>query len=66
VPVNDPSMVAPAIANALGLGEPQGGSAEDSVLGWLAARQTLLVLDNCEHVLDGVVVLLERLLEGSL
>ena len=65
VAVTDPSMIATAIMNALGLGEPQGGSAEDSVLGWLAARQTLLVLDNCEHLLDGVVVLLERLLAGS-
>ena len=65
VPVTDPSMIAPAIAAALGLGEHQGRSAEDTVLGWLADRQTLLVLDNCEHLLDGVVGLLERLLAGS-
>ena len=43
----------------------QGRSAEDTILGWLAVRETLLVLDNCEHLLDGVVVLLERLLAGS-
>ena len=30
VPVTDPSMVAPAMADALGLGEHQGRSAEDS------------------------------------
>ncbi len=65
VPVTDPSMIAPAIAAALGLGEHQGRSAEDTVLGWLAGRETLLVLDNCEHLLDGVAVLLERLLAGS-
>ncbi len=65
VPVTDPSMIAPVIAAALGLGEHQGQSAEDTVLGWLAVRQTLLVLDNCEHLLDGVVGLLERLLAGS-
>ena len=65
VPVTDPSMIAPVIAAALGLGEHQGRSAEDTVLGWLADRQTLLVLDNCEHLLDGVVGLLERLLAGS-
>ncbi|MEU5879158.1 LuxR C-terminal-related transcriptional regulator [Spirillospora sp. NPDC047279] len=65
VPVTDPAMIAPAIADALGLGEGQGRSATDNVLGWLAARETLLVLDNCEHLLDGVVVLLERLLAGS-
>jgi len=65
VPVTDPLMIAPAIAAALGLGEQHGRSAEASVLNWLADRQTLLVLDNCEHLLDGVVALLERLLAGS-
>ncbi len=65
VPVTDPSMIAPTIAAALGLGEHQGQSAEDTVLGWLAGGQTLMVLDNCEHLLDGVVGLLERLLAGS-
>jgi predicted ATPase/DNA-binding CsgD family transcriptional regulator len=65
VPVTDPSMIAPAIAAALGLGEQHGRSAEDSVRNWLIERQTLLVLDNCEHLLDGVAALLERLLAGS-
>ena len=65
VPVTDPAMVAPAIAAALGLGERQARSAEDTVLGWLAPREALLVLDNCEHLLDGMPVLLERLLAGS-
>jgi len=65
VPVTDVSMIASAIAATLGLGEYQGRSAEDTVLGWLAERETLLVLDNCEHLLDGLVVLVERLLVGS-
>jgi predicted ATPase len=34
------------------------------VIGWLAGTESLLVLNNCEHLLDGVVVLLERLLGG--
>jgi predicted ATPase/DNA-binding CsgD family transcriptional regulator len=65
VSVIDPLMIAPAIADALGLGESQGRSATDNVLGWMAGRKTLLVLDNCEHLLDGMAVLLERLLTGS-
>jgi predicted ATPase/DNA-binding CsgD family transcriptional regulator len=65
VPVTDPLMIAPAIADALGLGESPGRSATDNILAWMAGRETLLVLDNCEHLLDGVVVLLERLLAGS-
>jgi predicted ATPase/DNA-binding CsgD family transcriptional regulator len=65
VPVTDPSMVAPAIAAALGLGERQGQSSEDTVLSWLGPRQALLVLDNCEHLLDGIPALVERLLTGA-
>ena len=65
VPVTDPLMIAPAIADRLGLGESHDRTAADNVLSWLAERETLLVLDNCEHLLDGVVVLLERLLAGS-
>jgi predicted ATPase/DNA-binding CsgD family transcriptional regulator len=64
VPVTGQAMVGPAVAAALGLGEQQGRSAEDTVLGWLAGRDVLLVLDNCEHLMDGVVMLLERLLAG--
>ncbi|MDN5930957.1 MAG: winged helix-turn-helix domain-containing protein, partial [Pseudonocardia sp.] len=62
VPVTDPKMIATAVAAALGLGEQQARSAEDTVLGWLSGRRGLLVLDNCEHVVDGVVALVERLL----
>jgi len=64
VPVANPSMIAPAIAAALGLGRDEARSAEDTVAGWLAIRETLLVLDNCEHLLDGVAVVVERLLAG--
>ena len=64
VPVTDGRMIVPAIADALGLGEHQGRTGLDNLLGWLAERETLLVLDNCEHLLDTVVVTLERLLAG--
>jgi predicted ATPase/DNA-binding CsgD family transcriptional regulator len=65
VPVTDPVMVAPAIADVLGLGEQPGRSPMDNLLGWFAERETLLVLDNCEHLLDSVVVVLEQLLTSS-
>jgi predicted ATPase/DNA-binding CsgD family transcriptional regulator len=65
VPVTDARMVPRAIADVLGLGERQGTSATDDVVGWLAERETLLVLDNCEHLLDGVVIFVERLLTAS-
>jgi predicted ATPase/DNA-binding CsgD family transcriptional regulator len=62
VPVTDDAAVTPALAAALGFGEQQGRSAEETVLGWLGGREALIVLDNCEHLVDGVVVIVERLL----
>ncbi|MEU4427374.1 LuxR C-terminal-related transcriptional regulator, partial [Actinoplanes sp. NPDC024001] len=62
VPVTDPGMVAAAVAAALGLGEQQGRGIDDSVPAALADRRALLVLDNCEHLADGVAPFAERLL----
>ncbi len=62
VAVTDEPSVAPAVAAVLGLGESQERTVEEVLTGWLGSRDLLLVLDNCEHVLDSVSVLLERLL----
>jgi predicted ATPase/DNA-binding CsgD family transcriptional regulator len=62
VPVTDPAMVGSAVAGALGLGEQQGRSIDDSVHAALADRRALLVLDNCEHLSGGVAPFVERLL----
>ena len=42
--------------------ERQGRAPVDALEAWLSTRTTLLVLDNCEHLLDPVAELLERLL----
>lgn len=62
VPTTDPGMVTTAVAGALGLGEQPGRGMAESVVAALADRRALLVLDNCEHVRDGVAPFLERLL----
>jgi predicted ATPase/DNA-binding CsgD family transcriptional regulator len=64
VPVTDPAMVGAAVAAAIGVGEQQSRGMDESVIAALADRHALLVLDNCEHVRDGVAPLLERLLAG--
>ncbi|WP_207916330.1 hypothetical protein [Micromonospora sp. KC723] len=64
VPVTDPAMVGAAVAGAVGIGEQQGRGVDESVIVALADRHALLVLDNCEHVRDGVAPFLERLLAG--
>ncbi|WP_344579975.1 ATP-binding protein [Nonomuraea roseoviolacea] len=62
VPVADPGMIATAVAGALGLGEQPGRDMTESVVAALADRHALLVLDNCEQVVNGVALFLERLL----
>ncbi|MFI7618551.1 ATP-binding protein [Nonomuraea terrae] len=62
VPVTDAGMIATAVAGALGLGEQPGRDMTESVVAALADRHALLVLDNCEQVVDGVALFLERLL----
>jgi predicted ATPase/DNA-binding CsgD family transcriptional regulator len=65
VPVADDARVADAVRATLGLAEPQRRSVEDMVLAHLAPREALLVLDNCEHLADGVGVFVERLLSRA-
>jgi predicted ATPase/DNA-binding CsgD family transcriptional regulator len=62
VPVAEPKRVGAAVAAALGVGEDPGRGIDDAVVAALADREVLLVLDNCEHVRDGVALLVERLL----
>ncbi|WP_433663853.1 ATP-binding protein [Nocardia sp. CA-128927] len=60
--MTDPAMAGAAVARALGLGEQQGRSLDDSVSATLGERRVLLVLDNCEHLRDGVAPFIEHLL----
>ena len=64
VPITDPAMVGTAVAAAVGIGEQQSRGMDESVVAALADRHALLVLDNCEHVRDGVAPFVERLLAG--
>ena len=63
-PVTDPAMVGAAVASAFGFGEQPGRTPLDTVTAKLADAEVLLVLDNCEHLLDGVSGVVERLLAG--
>jgi predicted ATPase/DNA-binding CsgD family transcriptional regulator len=62
VPVSDDALVAAAVHATLGLGEPQRRTVEDMVIAHLAGREALLVLDNCEHLVAGVGLFVERVL----
>src|SRR5262249_57678729 len=53
VPVTDPAMVGSAVAAALGVGEQQGRSIDDSLPAALAERRALLGLDHRQHLTGG-------------
>ena len=64
VPVTDTAMVGAAVASTFGFGEQLGRSPTDTVIAKIAAAEALVVLDNCEHLLDGVTDLVERILSA--
>jgi len=51
-PLRDPEHVLPTIAQAVGIGESDTATLAESVLVALRGRRMLLVIDNCEHVLE--------------
>jgi predicted ATPase/class 3 adenylate cyclase len=63
-PVRDPEEVVGAFAVVFGVGPHGGGTLEESLVEFLRTKQLLLVVDNCEHLLDAVGDLIETLLAG--
>ena len=59
--LREEALVAQAIAGALGLQDRAGFSPEAALAEYLAGRQLLLVLDNCEHLVDAVAKLADLL-----
>jgi predicted ATPase len=63
--VTDPAAVPDAVAAVLGITQQPGRSVAESVAAALEGRVRLLVLDNCEHVLDAAAALIEAILAAS-
>ncbi len=63
-PVADPALVPQAIATALGLREESGRPISATLIDYLRGRKTLLLLDNCEHVIAASAQLVESLLQA--
>src|SRR6202049_3238491 len=64
-PLSDPELVPVAVATALGLGLASGTASPLSVANALRAKQLMLVLDNCEHVIDAAARMAEALLRAN-
>jgi predicted ATPase/transcriptional regulator with XRE-family HTH domain len=63
-PLADPTLVAGAIRGALGLRDLDGRSERDHLLSTLRSQRLLVVLDNCEHVIDEAAALVDAILRS--
>jgi predicted ATPase/DNA-binding winged helix-turn-helix (wHTH) protein len=63
-PVSDPAHAASTVASVVGAAVSNADPIPD-LLSQLGDAPVLLVLDNCEHLIDAVAELAERLLHGS-
>ena len=64
-PVSDPHGVAEALARVLGLRPEHDRDLVGMLAGQLAGQEALLVLDNCEQVVDAAAQLVDALLHGA-
>ena len=64
-PELDPSLVASAIAEAFGVVDQEESTVLDRLAAEIGAKELLLVVDGCEHVLDETARALESLMEGA-
>jgi predicted ATPase/DNA-binding SARP family transcriptional activator len=59
--VTDPELVPTAVAEAVGVRDEPGRTVVDSLVATLRAKELLIVLDNCEHLIAACAQLAETL-----
>jgi predicted ATPase/DNA-binding winged helix-turn-helix (wHTH) protein len=64
-PLSDPNLVPVTVAMALGLDLADHVVSPERIANALAEKQLLLVLDNCEHLVDAVATMAEALLSAN-
>jgi DNA-binding SARP family transcriptional activator len=64
-PLSDAGLVPVTVAVALGLKLPAGAESPERVAAALGAKRVLLVLDNCEHVIEAAARMAEALLRAD-
>jgi predicted ATPase/DNA-binding winged helix-turn-helix (wHTH) protein len=63
--LSDPALLPNAVAQVLHIALQGQGDALDELVGSMAERTALLVLDNCEHMLDAVAALAQAILRSA-
>jgi predicted ATPase/class 3 adenylate cyclase len=63
-PISDPSLVASVVARALSLHESPKRPVLDTLLAFLKRKRLLIILDNCEHVIEDARHVVAVILRG--
>jgi predicted ATPase/DNA-binding winged helix-turn-helix (wHTH) protein len=63
-PIAEPALIGTHLAALLDLSAPDG-DAQGCLVDGLRERQMLLVIDNCEHLIDAIASLSEQILRGA-
>lgn len=61
-PITDPMLAAATTARSLGLPDTPGRSAVDAIARFISDQHMLVILDNCEHLLDACATLIDTML----
>ena len=61
--LSDPFLVPGALLRAFGLREVPGRDATDVLISYVAGRDLLVVLDNCEHLVEACAVVAQALID---
>ena len=64
-PLADARLVAQAVASVLGVKEEAGRPVVEALVKYAKHRRVLLILDNCEHLLDACADLAKQLLQSG-
>ena len=63
--VGEPEAIVEALATTLGVQPRMGQTLDEALLDFLRSKELLLVLDNCEHLLDSVARLVDRVVHTA-
>lgn len=64
-PISDPALIVQFVADVLGIREEAGKSLQQLLISYMRTKNTLLLLDNCEHMIQGVAQFVETILRSA-
>src|SRR3989454_6235473 len=64
-PLSSPELVPATVASALGFTHSAGTVSREGVAGAVGTKKLLLVIDNCEHVIEAAAAMAETLLRAT-